>query len=181
MKVLKTTFPEKPILNIHNKEYDYTDSFQGVLSSKEGGITVDDIGKAFFASTPEWVGGLFILRNRIVSIFGLKTSAKIKNRQEQLDNFKFEPGERIGLFKVFNKMENEVVLGEDDKHLNFRISLLIENIKTDKTKQKITTTTTVVFNNWFGRVYFLPVKPFHKLIVSTMLESVIRELEKQRN
>ena len=179
MKILKTTLPNNSILNISNKEYGYVDSFQGVLNDKENKFTSADIGKAFFSSGPKWVGKLFTLRNKIVSIFGLKTSGDITNREKQIENFKCEPGEQIGLFKVFAKTENEVILGEDDKHLNFRVSLIL-NQQTKETKKKdFIVSTTVEFNNWFGRLYFLPVRPFHKLIVPTMLKGMIRELEKR--
>ncbi len=122
---------------------------------------------------------MFGLRNKIASIFGLKTPGEIDDRQQKLDNFKCEPGEQLGLFKVFNKTDNEVVLGEDDKHLNFRVSLLLNKHKIDLTKKEIIISTTVEFNNWFGRLYFLPVRPFHKIIVPTMLKGIIKQLENQ--
>ena len=80
---------------------------------------------------------------------------------------------------MFTTTENEVILGEDDKHLNFRVSLIL-NPKGKKTENKdLIVSTTVEFNNWFGRLYFLPVRPFHKLIVPTILKGMIRDLEKQ--
>ncbi len=181
MRIIKTTLPNNSILNTSLKEYDYVDSFYGVLNDIENKITSVDLGKAFFSSGPKWVGQLFNLRNKIVSVFGLKTSGNLVDRQQQLNNFKCEPGEQLGLFKVFNKTENEVIIGEDDKHLNFRVSLFLDKSKTDKSKKNITISTTVEFNNWFGRLYFLPVRPFHKFIVPTMLNGIIKELEKQRN
>ena len=72
-----------------------------------------------------------------------------------------------------------MILGEDDKHLNFRISLLTENLNTEQIKKEVTISTTVEFNNWFGKIYFLPVRPFHKLIVPRMLKAIIKELEKR--
>ena len=121
MTVIKTNLPDNSILNNNNKKYDYVDSFQGTLIDSENKFKPIDIGKAFFSSGPKWVGILFTLRNRIVSVFGLKTSGKDGDIKQQLENFKCEPGEQLGLFKVFDKTDNEVVLGEDDKHLNFRI------------------------------------------------------------
>lgn len=181
MKIVKTTLPVNSILNTSHKEYGYADSFQGVLNDVENKITSVDIGKAFFSSGPKWIGKLFNLRNKIVSVFGLKTSGNTIDRQQQSDNFKCEPGEQLGLFKVFNKTDNEVIIGEDDKHLNFRVSLFFDKSKKDKSKKDLTISTTVEFNNWFGQLYFLPVRPFHKFIVPTMLKGIIKELEKQRN
>ncbi len=178
MTIIKATLPKSSILNTDQKKYDYVDSFRGVLNDDKNKFSTVDIGKAFFSSGPKWVGKLFALRNRIVSIFGLKTPDNVGDLQNKLDNFKCEPGEQLGLFKVFDKRENEIVLGEDDKHLNFRVSLFVEQLHGNEQKKALTITTTVVFNNWFGRLYFLPVRPFHKLIVPTMLKGIIRELEK---
>ena len=179
MAIIKCKLPDNSILNNH-KKYDYVDSFQGMFIDSENKVNATDIGKAFFKSGPEWIGKLFTLRNKIVSVFGLKTSGNIGDRQHQLDNFKCEAGERLGLFKVFNKTDNEVVLGEDDKHLNFRVSLFLDHSQIDLSKKVLTISTTVEFNNWFGRLYFLPVKPFHKFIVPAMLRGIIRELNKTK-
>ena len=178
MKIIKSKLPDNSILNNH-KKYDYIDSFQGKLIDNENRIKPADVGKAFFTSGPKWISNLFTLRNKIVSVFGLKTAGKVTDMQKQLDNFKCESGERLGLFKVFNRTEDEVVLGEDDKHLNFRISLFLNKSLTDQSKKDLTISTTVEFNNWFGHLYFLPVRPFHKFIVPTMLKGIIRELEKK--
>ena len=178
MKISKTTLPEKSILNVSRKGYNYVDSFEGDLNDNDYKFNPVDIGKAFFTSSPKWVEKLMTLRDKVVSIFGLKISGDIADRKRQLDNFKCEPGEQIGPFKVFAKTESEVILGEDDKHLNFRISLFL-NQKKEHNIKNLTISTTVDFNNWFGRLYFLIIRPFHKLIVPAMLKAVIIELEKR--
>jgi hypothetical protein len=181
MTIKKTELPDKSILNKDVKNYDYIDSYKSEFIDKNNKINSTEIGKSFFTSGPKWVETLFTLRNRIVGLFGLKTSGNITGRQKQIDNFKCKPGEQLGLFKVFEKTENEVVLGADDKHLNFRVSLFFDQAISDNGKKSLTVTTTVEFNNWFGRLYFLPVKPFHKLIVPTMLKGMIAELERWNN
>lgn len=178
MTIQQTELPGKSILNKDGKKCDYIDSYQGVFSTKKDTISPTEIGKAFFTGGPKWVGKLFTLRNKIVGLFGLKTPGKITDRQKQLDNFKCEPGEQLGLFKVFSKTNNEVVLGEDDKHLNFRVSLFLDQQDENQSRKTLIISTTVKFNNWLGRLYFLPVRPFHKLIAPTMLKGIIRELEK---
>jgi hypothetical protein len=178
MTINNIELPDKSILKKDEKHFDYIDSYQSEFLDKNNNINPTEIGKAFFSSGPKWVEKLFALRNKIARLFGLKTSGSNTDKQKQLNNFKCEPGEQLGLFKVFNKTNNEVVLGEDDKHLNFRVSLLLDKIINDIDKKTLTITTTVKFNNWFGRLYFLPVRPFHKLIVPKMLQGIIKELVK---
>lgn len=180
MKIKKVGFPKNSLLYPEHEEYDYTDSYEGVVNDKNSKIGIVDIGKMFLKPSPKWVDALLMLRNRMVSIFGLKTGNNT-NDGKPLDSFKCEPGEQMGLFKVFSKTETEVILGEDDKHLDFRVSLFLDTHKSDPSKKVITVTTTVKFNNWFGRLYFLPVKPFHKLIVPITLRINLQELESEMN
>lgn len=175
MKIEKVNIPQQSILA--SEKFDYIDSFKGSFVDKENKVSSLALGKAFFSSAPKWVDVLFTFRNKIVSFLGLKTSGKTTNRTEILNNFQGKVGEQIGLFKVFHKSDNEIVLGENDKHLDFRVSLLFS--KTEEEKKDLFISTTVIFHNWLGKLYFLPVKPFHKFIVPTMLKGIIQEIEKE--
>ncbi len=175
MKIEKVNLPKNSILA--KTDYDYVDSYKSDVKDNQNNIDSLTVGKAFFSSSPKWIESLFNLRDRLVSIFELKTSGAIKNKEELLNNFKGTVGERLGLFKVFSKTDTELILGEDDKHLNFRVSLILDKI--EPSKKSLIISTTVKYNNWFGKLYFLPVKPFHKLIVPTMLKGTIKEIEKE--
>ena len=180
MKITKTEIPKNSLLKTNNMTYDYIDSFQGEFSDKFQNIGTKEVGKSFFSSGPKWIDKLFTFRNKLVGLFGLKTSGNVTDRDKILENFKGEKGEQIGLFKVYEKTEDEIILGEDDKHLNFRVSLFIDSQNENKTDKNLIISTTVKFNNWYGRLYFIPVRPFHKLIVPTMLKGIIKNIEQQK-
>ncbi|MGR3857300.1 MULTISPECIES: DUF2867 domain-containing protein [Chryseobacterium] len=179
MKIKKTEFPEKSILSPGKKDFNYIDSFEGEFADGGRNIDISEVGKAFFTSGPKWGKKMFAFRNKAVGIFGLKTGSEAETRQKEKD-FKCEVGERMGLFKVFDKTSNEIVLGEDDKHLDFRVSLLVEKSKVHPDENSLTISTTVKYHNWLGVLYFLPVRPFHKLIVPAMLKNMIGQLEKKK-
>ena len=174
MTVRKSILPTDSLLSQTDVPYDYADSYIAPLFSKKR--TPEDVGRAFFSSSPRWVDVLFSLRNRIVSLFGLKTSGNTTDRAAQIKAFRGKPGERMGLFQVFAKNENELILGEDDKHLDFRVSLFLAE---NGSEQTLCISTTVRFHNRFGRLYFMPVRPFHSLVVPAMLKGIVRQLEKQ--
>lgn len=136
MTISKSILPINSILMTSERKYDYIDSYSGFFMDRNNNITSTETGKAFFMSGPKWIEKLFTFRNKLVGFFGLKTSGKITERQHIIDDFKAEKEEQIGLFKVFDKTQNEIVLGEDDKHLNFRVSLLIEKQDSEETKKK---------------------------------------------
>lgn len=179
MKIKKTEFPEKSVLSKGKKEFDYIDSFEGEFTDGGRNIDISEIGKVFFTSGPKWGKRMFAFRNKAVGIFGLKTGSESETQQKEQD-FKCEVGERAGLFKVFDKTSNEIVLGEDDKHLDFRVSLLVDRSKVHPDEHSLTISTTVKYHNWLGVLYFLPVRPFHKLIVPAMLKNIIVQLENKK-
>lgn len=179
MKIKKTAFPENSILSSGKKDFDYIDSFKGELTDTHRNIDISEIGKAFFTSGPKWGKKMFAFRNKVVGLFGLKTGSETEKQQTEKD-FKCEIGEHAGIFTVFDKTSNEIILGEDDRHLNFRVSLLVDRNKKDPDKNFLTISTTVKFHNWMGILYFLPVRPFHKLIVPAMLKNMIGQLESKK-
>lgn len=172
-----TELPNKSILKIDGTRYHYMDSFQREFDNKKRTIRLIEIAKLFVSSTPNWSRKLLRIRNNLVRWLGLKTPTGVSEGQNRLENFKCEPGDQLGVFKVFTKTNNEVVLGEDDKHLNFRVSLLVDQSTSNSNKMTLAISTIVIFNNWFGRLYFFLIKPFHKLIVPAMLNRMIGNLE----
>lgn len=117
-------------------------------------------------SNPSWVRKLMLIRDSIVKFLGLKTSPKLQHL-----NTKIEVGKQIGIFKVYSTSTNEILLGEDDKHLNFRVSIYKE-----PSNQFVNVSTVVHFNNLLGRIYFFPVKPIHRLIVTAALRETVNRL-----
>ena len=172
MKIKKTIFPQNSMLSKTNS--DYFDCYIGSIEGNVKNITSDEVGRAFFMSSPKWIEKLMSLRNKTVSVFGLKTSEKSDYNKENLNIFIAEIGQRVGLFKIIEKTENELILGEDDKHLNFKVSLLLDDLK-----ENLTIITVVNFNNWFGKLYFFIIKPFHKMIVPIMLKGTIKFFNKK--
>jgi hypothetical protein len=96
MKISKSSLPKQSILQ--NDKFNYLDSYEGNIKQIDKNLNSPDLGKAFFLSAPKWVGKLFDFRNKIVSVFGLKTPGKITDKNKLLDNFKCEVGVQLGLF-----------------------------------------------------------------------------------
>jgi hypothetical protein len=143
--------PENSVISNGFGKIDYCDIYRIVKSTND---SAEDIAAEIF-NPPKWVNWLMNMRNSIAGVFGLKTNSKTKE------------GQAI-YFTVIEKNENEIVMGENDKHLNFRVSVFI-----DRANTFVYLTTIVHFNNFFGIVYFIPVKPFHKIIVKSMLGATV--------
>lgn len=171
---IRKTFLDDFLDGIKAGYYDYIDSYEYVITDKNNKIGISDLAKVFDESGPQWFEYLFVLRNKIVSLFGLKTSASpIGNN----DNNGSEPGVKAGIFKVFGKTETEMVLGEDDKHLDVRIVLLLKRSRQNEEEKEITVATVVKLHNRLGRCYFFFIKPFHQTVIPFILKRKFRQLE----
>ncbi len=139
---------------------DFCDSFALDVS---GALTAGDAAKLALGRMPAWVQALMTVRNALVAPFGLKHDI----RQFEADS--------IGIFPVVSHTSNRVVLGFDDRHLDFRITIDTV-VRTDIAGASCTTVTAstwVKTHNLFGRLYLAGVKPFHNVIVPTALNQLL--------
>lgn len=172
--VVKKThkIPDKSLISNRAEQFHYIDSFQSSYIGKK--TNINNIGRVFLSCGPKWADTLMDIRDKVVGIFGLKTQSDSSKMGLCPNDYIFEKGEQIGIFKLFDINESELILGEDDKHLSFRFSILYKVIDD---KNIISLTTVVEFKNLFGRLYFVPVKPVHQLIVKKTLKEMINKLD----
>jgi hypothetical protein len=169
--------PNGSIIKNEESSFDYIDSYQGVFQDKSQQADLAKVLKLFISTGPKWAGTLMSIRDKVVKPFGLSTSEPATDKQ--IKHVNYEIGEQAGIFKILDKADNEIIMGQDDKHLNFKVSILLEAIANDTDKKKLSITTAVKFNNILGKLYFLPVKPFHRLIVRDSLKNIIRRIENE--
>ena len=176
MILKQKSIPALSLLKKDERLYGYIDSYSILISDKEDNTNLKNIVRFFLTCGPKWADRLMKIRDKVVGIFGLKTSDMLTDKGKKLDNIKLEHGEQLDIFQLYEKTDNEVILGGDDNHLDLRVSLLIEPSAPNSDKRKLSITTVVKFNNFFGRLYFLPVRPFHEIIVRTTLKNMIGKL-----
>ena len=111
-----------------------------------------------------------MLRNKIVGSLGLKTGAPKKTELKP----PYHVGQKIGLFHVLAITDDEVVLGEDDKHLDFRVSLFVMKKNTEAV---LIVSTLVKTKNLLGVMYFSVVKPIHLVIVPMMVREMAKRID----
>ncbi|MFN3172162.1 MAG: DUF2867 domain-containing protein [Hyphomicrobiales bacterium] len=111
-------------------------------------------------SLPGWARGLMGMRDKVVGPLGLKTGKAMKAGPDV---------ECVGFFPVIEKSPQRILLGEDDRHLNFRVAV---DLHTDDTGQRVRLSTLVKRNNVMGTAYLAAIMPFHKLIAKAMLRSI---------
>jgi Protein of unknown function (DUF2867) len=161
-KVTETTVPDDSALQPWLAGADFYDAYQAPLTTAT--LSPTEIFLRASRTTPRWVEDLMAIRNRIVRLFGLKDVGAMKTEPRSADSY--QVGDRLGIFSIFGKTENELLLGIDDSHLDVRVSVL----KSQRNGIPHYVLSTVVHvHNLLGRVYMAPVGRIHPFVVRSMM------------
>lgn len=126
------------------------------------------LARFVFDRLPPWMLKLMRLRDLLVGGFGLKT---VKHLDAELARGRHP---RIAVFKVYEESRQEVVFGENDKHLDVRFSVLCGEDRASHGGQRLVLATVVQCHNRLGRFYLSCIAPFHRVIVRSCLASAAR-------
>jgi hypothetical protein len=128
----------------------------------------DILWRFLISQQPSWIGWLTNIRDAIVACFGLKTAKHLATLSHEANP------DRIGIFKVYDKSETEIVLGEDDRHLDFRLSVLCTPDLSPTLGGHLIVSTVVHCHNLLGRAYISVIAPFHRQVVRASLRRAAR-------
>ncbi|MCP1199303.1 DUF2867 domain-containing protein [Notoacmeibacter sp. MSK16QG-6] len=147
-RIVRASLPKGAHICSRVSADDFLDGYR--VSSPLDARTAASVG----LDMPVWAKGLLRLRNMLVGPLGLKTEPEESAKAD-----------RFGMFPVRYENENEIVLGFDDKHLDFRITLYRQS-------SDIIMSTWVRPHNWLGRAYLAAVMPFHVLITRDAMRRI---------
>jgi hypothetical protein len=127
------------------------------------------LARFVFAHQAGWVANLLGLRDALVACVGLKTSKQLRAEGAA------GPRERVDIFRIYTRSAHEIVLGENDSHLDFRLSVLQQTRHTRDGRSRYLVLSTVVHcHNQLGRFYIHAIAPFHRLVVRSALRRAAR-------
>lgn len=164
----RTAFPKRSWLNAYKRRQDFADSYEVDISDRPDLINCDirELAMQFGTVDIAWANFLIDTRDIMMRPFGMKATSDLIASAAKTPTLEKGPGDRIGFFKIYEIFENEIILGEDDWHQDFRVSIFRENTSTSK----VIMTTVCQRHNIFGKAYLLAILPFHKQIVKSTLK-----------
>lgn len=159
--VTPVLIPDNSAVRFAYKSVDLSDAYSIALPS---GTSTDpeELARHIFNQRMPWVTGLMAIRDFAVAGLGLKTSRRLSAPGAA-------GGGRVGIFRIYQKLAHEIILGEDDKHLDFRLSVLVVVGAEEGMDNRVVVSTVVHCHNALGRVYILAIERFHRLIVKSFL------------
>jgi hypothetical protein len=128
-----------------------------------------EIYLAILGHLPWWARALIVVRNFIVSFFGLHTEPAANVWKPKVKDC-YTPGDRIVRFNLYTLDDNEIVAGIDDKHLDFRVSVMHV---TENGAHKVVVSTLIFTHNLPGKIYLLFVLPLHRFGMRRLLAQAV--------
>lgn len=130
------------------------------------------------ARTPRWTEQLLALRNTLVRLVGLKGVGQLRDMYRPAsgacpaDARSYRVGDQVGIFVIRHLSETEVVMGQDDKHLDVQVALTKHHGE-GSAPAAVVLTTVVHIHNTLGHVYMAVITPFHRRIVRVMMQRLV--------
>jgi hypothetical protein len=156
-RVRRTTPPSESVVASWYANASLVDSYAIELRAAEQ-PTMRALATQALVNPPAWQKALIALRDAMVTPFGIKTSDGVRAFRDGHD--------RVDFFPVQWEGKDEIVLGTDDRHLDFRLSLLRRHAPTGTL---LIATTVVHTHNGLGFTYLNAIRPFHHLVVRANL------------
>lgn len=144
--VTATALPADSLLHARKAPGDFLDCY-AVRSDLSPRHAADII-----TTWPGWAKVLLMVRRVLTAPFGLSNDGPAAS-------------DKIGIFPVETETERELIAGFNDRHLDFRVSVVSE-------EGRVFLATWVHPHNFGGRIYLAAIMPFHIMIARNALARV---------
>ena len=125
---------------------------------------------AIFGHLPKWLKLALLSRNAFAAAIGLRVPSGADMLRPALTG-PFEVGQPIGPWRIYAINERELIAGEDNLHLDFRLSVQVQD---DEQGASVVVSTICAVNRPFGKIYLFFVIPFHKLALRQLMSNACK-------
>ena len=146
---------------------DFHDSYRAPLARPE--LRIVEVFFALFGHTPLWMKLLLIVRNAAARLVGLEVPT-VGEIMKPTVRSEYSVGEKIGPWPIFFIGDNEIVAGRNNKHMDFRLSVLKAM---DGDARSVVVTTICTVHNVFGKIYLFFIVPFHRKGVRSLMSNAV--------
>lgn len=146
------------------------------IKNIEGDIGLREFIAGMLSYYPRWIVFLYGVREVLVNFLGL-----VKHEKPEVlpvitpEALVFTPGENASFFIVVAAKENAywVAVTPEDKHLSAYLGVVAEDLGDRRIRYHVFTS--VKYLHWTGPVYFNLIRPFHHLVVSSMMKAGVKK------
>ena len=138
----------------------------------EGDVTLRQFIAGCLTYYPTWIKALYSVRAGFVRVLGMKQEKMAMPRLTP-ETVPFESGKMATFFKVeAGTTENLWIASAADTHLTGYLVIAVEPLSAQKNRFHVGTI--VHYHKWTGPVYFNVIRPFHHIVVQSMMNAGVR-------
>lgn len=133
----------------------------------EASDDLEALARTVFERQAWWIRALMGVRDAVMATVNVKSSRAVGLAGAAR-------GPVISFFPLLSKTATELIMGADDRHLDFRITV---QLRADAANGRELLVGTVVHcHNRLGHIYLATIAPFHRVILRANLERAVRAL-----
>ena len=128
---------------------------------------------------PAWIKSLYRVRAVFVRLLGMRQDGIPSAPQFSAATVPFEPGASAAFFRVVTAEEGRHwFAAASESHLTAHLGVILEP---RGAASRLHIVTLVHYNRWTGPVYFNVIRPFHHLVVGSMLRAGASQAQTHRS
>lgn len=133
----------------------------------------------FLNYNPAWIKSLYVVRAGFVRLLGMRQHGIPHAPRLRGDTVPFTPGAKAAFFEVVRAEEGRHwFAAASESHLTAHVGVILEP---RGTTSRLHVVTLVHYNRWTGPVYFNVIRPFHHVVVNSMLRAGASQAQSQRS
>jgi hypothetical protein len=137
----------------------------------EGDVTLREFIAGALSYYPWWIKGLYGIRVGFVRLLGMRQDS-MPLPSLTPENISFRAGDMVTFFKVAEGTSQQVwIASAADTHLTAYLVIAAEQ---SAQLNRFHVGTIVHYRRWTGPVYFNVIRPFHHIVVGSMMQAGIR-------
>jgi hypothetical protein len=150
------------------------------VKSAEANLTLREFVSGALGWQPHWIRMLFGARVVFARLLRLRNPKITKGPRLRPEEIPFSAGGKVGFFTVVGAAEERyIVLEAADTHLTGYLAVVAEPLARGCTR--FHNITIVNYHRWTGPLYFNVIRPFHHLVVRSMVNAGARGRQAERS
>ena len=146
----------------------------------EADMTLREFVSAALGYQPGWMKVLFGARVVFAGLLRLRDPQLPTGPRLRPEEIPFSPGGKVRFFTVVGAAEDRyIVLEAADTHLTGYLAVVAEPLAQGRTR--FHNITIVKYHRWTGPLYFNVIRPFHHLVVRSMVNAEARGQRTERS
>jgi hypothetical protein len=143
------------------------------VKSVTSDLPMQDFVAGMLSYQPAWMTFLYGVRWAFVRLLGMKQEGVPRSQRLRPEDVSLTPGDAAFFFKVAAAAPEQYWFAEaSESHLTAKLGVVVEPLSNGQ--RRFYVVTVVYYHKWTGSLYFNVIRPFHHIVVGSMMKAAVR-------